>query len=579
MKNISFLFTIIFITVLIFLYSCETYNGFVDIPNPPDPVDSIIPVDTVPLPGQTTVSCPFSLSATVAQLLTWNLTDSVFVSTIIDDKNIERTLHVDSISEDGKTAWFVDTLSAEPKDDTKWIVSRPACCEDLSIQSGSFDDLNKYIELTGFGNGKTPSVHMNHNINVLHVKLPGDVTSIETLGGFKSQIPLPEVSSANDFVYLAIPVTCETPIIITAKNEDGLVFRSKQLSIDEICVGIKEDIVSVSLLDRPRITVEIKTPYSQYLKGNFSGITYLGEKKYAVVDDDRLSVGEGWFPFVITLDDDCQVESISKGNYVTSYLPNRDLEGIAYNPSSETMWLVGEQDNLITEHSLNGERTGNILETSMFEGTTTNNGIESLTYNDITKRLWTTTEAGLEKDGGNASPVRSKQRANMLRFQSYDENGTVCGQWIYITDEHTKKTIGNLYSFGVPCLCALDDGRLLVMEREAKFEYVIEGEVAFCHEKLYLVDPTSIPEGGTLEKTLLLEIPSSVVASESSETITGEFANYEGMCLGPWRPDGNRVLMLVSDSQGNMSITYSLESTPFVLPDVFLPIILKMSDE
>lgn len=215
----------------------------------------------------------------------------------------------------------------------------------------------------------------------------------------------------------------------------------------------------------------------------------------------------------------------------------------------------------------------------MFDGASVNSGIEAFTYNDITKKFWVTTEAGLKKDGGNASPARSKQRANTLRFQSYNEDGAVCGQWIYVTDKHQKTTLGNLYSFGVPCLCALDDGRLLVMEREAKFEYVTDGEVAFCHEKLYLVDPISTPEGETLEKTLLLEFPSSLVASESSETLTGEFANYEGMCLGPWLSNGSRVLMLVSDSQGNMSISYSLDSTPYVLPDVFLPIVLKMTDE
>lgn len=104
---------------------------------------------------------------------------------------------------------------------------------------------------------------------------------------------------------------------------------------------------------------------------------------------------------------------------------------------------------------------------------------------------------------------------------------------------------------GVSELCTLPDGRLLVLEREA---FVPQQKIgAFCHCKLYVVDPAvSVlvplssplsPDVPCMQKTLLTEWRTSL-------TLLGRsFANYEGMCLGPCLKDGSQVLLLVSDSQ------------------------------
>ena len=95
--------------------------------------------------------------------------------------------------------------------------------------------------------------------------------------------------------------------------------------------------------------------------------------------------------------------------------------------------------------------------------------------------------------------------------------------------------------FGVPALTALDDGRLLVLEREV---YVPKGSLweklqgAFTDIHIYVVDPVN-DTAGILRKSLLCTFTTGAL----------NLANFEGMCLGPVLPDGRRTLVLIADSQ------------------------------
>jgi hypothetical protein len=97
------------------------------------------------------------------------------------------------------------------------------------------------------------------------------------------------------------------------------------------------------------------------------------------------------------------------------------------------------------------------------------------------------------------------------------------------------------YVFGIPALAALDDGRLLVLEREV---YVPNGGLwdklqgSFTDTHIYLVDPVH-DTAGLLRKSLLCSFTTSAL----------NLANFEGMCLGPVLPDGRRTLVLIADSQ------------------------------
>lgn len=546
------------------------------VPEQPEPVDTIPEIPDVPDPP---ITFSFVLSATLGDYMTWDIDDSLFVHSSLDNQDIDLILHVDSISEDNKTAWFTEILSFEPTDNMPWSVSRPAISDDFSIQDGTEESLHNFISLSDVGYGKSPHVNFCSNIYVLRLTLPENIGTVCSIGGFETIISLSKPSSINDLVYLVVPDTCTVLPHLILKRDDGRVVRSRKITADYLNSETRVRTIDISLVNHQKISVEVGTPYNGFLQGNFSGITWLGENRYAIVDDNDIAVGEGWYMFDIDITREGKISNVVKNEFIGSGLPNRDLEGIAYNPSSKKMWIAGEQDNVISEHRLSGERTGRVLDTSMFDKACENAGLESLAYNDIAKQYWTTTEAGMRGDGAMATPLGTKRKYNKLRFQSYKADGTIGQQFFYETDDYQKNEYGDQYSFGVSALTALDDGRLLVLERECQLSFVENGEIGFCYEKLFLVDPTVYKDGDKLSKELLLELSTSLSASKKTNSIKGEFTNYEGMCLGPYLSEDTRMLFLVSDSRANQSIAYSLDSKPYSFPDVFLPIVLKFEDE
>ena len=66
---------------------------------------------------------------------------------------------------------------------------------------------------------------------------------------------------------------------------------------------------------------------------------------------------------------------------------------------------------------------------------------------------------------------------------------------------------------------------------------------AYVAVSLYAVDPSSARPGERLDKVLLSSFRTRLSLFGRS------LANYEGMCLGPSLGNGNRILILVSDSQ------------------------------
>lgn len=244
--------------------------------------------------------------------------------------------------------------------------------------------------------------------------------------------------------------------------------------------------------------------------GNYSGIAYLGGNRYAVVDDK--SPNDGYYTFRINIDSlKGTITDVACEGFTETAKGCSDLEGIAYVASSNTIRTIGEQ----------------------------NTGIESLTYNDITNSFWTTTEVPLPDDGPAATP--KKLIENRLRLISYDQQMVKTAEFIYYMDKPQARSKGRIYAFGVSELLALDNGKLIVLEREFRVPRFKLG--AWCHCKLYLVAPSTSTHGKPLEKELLTEFKTRL-------TLTGRrLANFEGMCLGPRLVDGSRVILLIADSQ------------------------------
>ncbi|MBR2097239.1 MAG: esterase-like activity of phytase family protein [Prevotella sp.] len=273
--------------------------------------------------------------------------------------------------------------------------------------------------------------------------------------------------------------------------------------------------------------------------GNYSGITWLGGDRYAVVNDKSKTAG--FHLMTIQIDSITgKIEDVKADSFMTSGLPNRDEEGICYVPPTNTLFVSGESDGQIVEYTLDGQLTGRKLNIpEVFGISYGNRGFEALTYNAKTHRFWATTENTLRADGERPS-IRNKI-ANRLRLQSFGDDLQPKGQYWYVTDSSAVESTKGKSTLGVSGLAALDDGQVIVLEREVRRAPKKIG--SFVHVKLFVVNPQLQQPGDTLRKQLLTEFRTRINLSERS------FANYEGICAGPRLADGRQVLLLVADSQ------------------------------
>lgn len=314
---------------------------------------------------------------------------------------------------------------------------------------------------------------------------------------------------------------------------------------------------------------------------NYSGIAPLGDGRYAVVSDKEPTDGF----FVFRIDQNTTTGAIAsvylesfKGNTSPKLDANglsiRDCEGIAYLPTAGTVFISGEGDQAILEYGMDGQPTGRRLNVPTIFGIdkiVPNYGFEALTYSSHTHRFWTTTESTLPSDGAAAGPQHPGAQ-NLLRLQAFDDNLQPAGQYAYRMDRGKADDFGKIYVYGVSEMTALDDGRLLVLEREADISQGYLSSQVIC--KLFLVDPTQgwqidsstdlkkLDPNRFLIKTLLTTFTTKYTPFNHS------FANYEGMCLGDRLPDGRQTLILLSDSQGGYG------KGPFRLNDYIRVLIL-----
>lgn len=282
--------------------------------------------------------------------------------------------------------------------------------------------------------------------------------------------------------------------------------------------------------------------------GQFSAITWLGGNDYAVVHDKEKGGGIVNFSFVIN--DDGTISDGDSNGYsdVTITVPagtsssgvtDMDNEGIAL--FNNKLYVTAEKDQSIKEYNLDGSLGSNVftVPADMAVGEiTANAGFEAFTYSAATHRFWTTTEAPLKKD--NSIP-------RLHRLQSFNESFAPAERYLYQMDAPAYSSAGAYqYVYGISAMAALDDGRLIILEREVRV--VAYPPTANGVAKLYVVDPVH-DTAGILRKKLL-----ATILTEGEN-----LANYEGMCLGPTLSDGSRCLILISDTQGSSLVKEFLQ--------------------
>ena len=323
--------------------------------------------------------------------------------------------------------------------------------------------------------------------------------------------------------------------------------------------------------------------------GNYSGIAHLHDDIYAVVSDKSdsalyfnfrilvnpktgeleqvenlgftertdgmLNDGKPWLGLEKGFDHEAIVK-VSDSTLVIASEGYCRLKEYPILPISADTAKVGYQQNLWESRWPSSEFYPNYI-------------FESLAFDSVHQYLWTIPESTLRKDGQPATPQNGL--ANQLRLMRLDwgkmkedsnkeeyseqvnskKDSRDMTTYAYQMDQPSTHKKADIYVMGVSELCALPDGQLLVLEREAFIPKIKIG--AFCKCKLYLINPLNSEEFSMkekfssdtpfLKKRLLTEWKTGLSLSKRS------FANYEGMCLGPMLEDGSQVVILLSDSQ------------------------------
>ena len=323
--------------------------------------------------------------------------------------------------------------------------------------------------------------------------------------------------------------------------------------------------------------------------GNYSGIAHLHDDIYAVVSDKSDSAL--YFNFRILVNPKTgepeQVENLGFTERIDGTLNDgKPWQGLEKGFDHEAIVKVSDSTLVIASEGYCRLKEFPILPTSadaakvgyqqnLWESRWPsadfypNYNFESLAFDSARQYLWTIPESTLRKDGQPATPQNGL--ANQLRLMRFDwgkmkenrnkeayseqvnskQDSRYMATYAYLMDQPSTHKKADIYVMGVSELCALPDGQLLVLEREAFIPKIKIG--AFCKCKLYLINPLnsevfSMKEKFSsdtpfLKKRLLAEWKTGLSLSKRS------FANYEGMCLGPKLEDGSQVIILLSDSQ------------------------------
>lgn len=323
--------------------------------------------------------------------------------------------------------------------------------------------------------------------------------------------------------------------------------------------------------------------------GNYSGIAHLHDDIYAVVSDKSDSAL--YFNFRIQVNPKTgeleQVENLgftertdgtlNDGKFWQGQEKGFDHEAIV-KASDSTLVITSEGYCRLKEYpvlpiSANAPKISyqqNLWESRWLSSDFYQNyNFESLAFDSVRQYLWTIPESTLRKDGQPATPqngLANRLRLMRLNWGKIKENrnkeeyseqvsskkaSRYMTAYAYQMDQPSTHKKADIYVMGVSELCALPDGQLLVLEREAFIPKIKIG--AFCKCKLYQINPLNSEEFALkekfssdtpfLKKRLLAEWKTGLSLSKRS------FANYEGMCLGPKLEDGSQVVILLSDSQ------------------------------
>lgn len=311
--------------------------------------------------------------------------------------------------------------------------------------------------------------------------------------------------------------------------------------------------------------------------GNYSGITPLGNGRFAVVSDKAPSLG--YFEWEILQDSlTGQVTHVSALGFrplqAGANLPATalDVEDLVFDAHRGAVWIANEGDQTLTAYDTATQQRSAKMDIPPYfsrDSIFANLGFEALAH-DARTQLWcTTSESPLRVD----APARPEQLLPTvpldLRLTFWDSTFTAQRIVPYRMATSQLSRQARYYLQGVPALCFLPNGSLLVLERELSVPRTYLG--AKCHIRLRWIAAKTLQQWAVSTENLSSDARStaaSLIATQwtalAPQTPVAEIAewrtqlgifsrslaNYEGMCLGRRLADGRQTVLCVSDAQG-----------------------------
>lgn len=294
---------------------------------------------------------------------------------------------------------------------------------------------------------------------------------------------------------------------------------------------------------------------------SLSGITWVSNSTYLAVTDWGASVWEMDLP----LDPESGKPLSCAVRKLFALQAREDTEDIAIDPLDPTrLYVADENHGFIGINSrTNGQSIGVLPMTNALAKLRTDMGLESVAVSRDGLRLWTTSEEAAEPDG----PISDNDRGTDVRLARYRRGGRddawrKDGEWVYRTDAIAGMDFGrsnggarNARS-GVSGLCLLDDGTLLVLERE--FSVVLLPRFRCRLYEADLAGATDVSSFASVTNQPVVRVRKRLLYE------TTGFSMYEGVTQGPDLKGGAKSVVLVSDGDGlplESVLTLRLERT------------------
>lgn len=242
-----------------------------------------------------------------------------------------------------------------------------------------------------------------------------------------------------------------------------------------------------------------------------------------------------------------------------------DPESIRFDPDGKALWWTSEGDRklglspFVRETGLDGRFMANLAMPPIFtmnkdqeHGPRHNLSFEGLSFTPKGDALWLGMESALYEDG----PIATTTAGTVARFSKFDRGGKLLAQVAYPVDPIQAVPTGKNADNGVSEVLAVDDNRLLVLERSG-----VEGADGkwVMYIRLYEADAggatdiAAIPaladaKYQPMSKRLLVDFSK---LPELGSAALPKIDNIEGVSFGPDLPNGHRSLVLVSDNNFN----------------------------